>query len=112
MLLPSSLTAGVPGVSHNPAQTAAARHAQFGGASAFHAGGLATPTANAAIAPVLREDLAAAIATVLTEAGHENRAYELTAPTAITIADLARLASEVAGEILHRLMTKTRRARG
>ncbi|QMV42460.1 NAD(P)H-binding protein [Cohnella cholangitidis] len=50
-----------------------------------------------------REDLAAAAATVLTEDGHENRMYELTASRAWNLGDLARALSEASGRrVVHR----------
>jgi NAD(P)H dehydrogenase (quinone) len=68
---------------------------EVGGAIA--AGELAAPVGDATVAPVLRSDLAAAIATVLLEDGHEGKAYDLTGPDAISWNDLAALASERAG---------------
>jgi NAD(P)H dehydrogenase (quinone) len=64
---------------------------------AIAAGELAAPVGDATVAPVLRSDLAAAIATVLLEDGHEGKAYDLTGPDAVSWSDLARLASECAG---------------
>lgn len=50
-----------------------------------------------------REDLALAAASVLTEEGHMNRTYELTAPRAWKLEDLARALTEVSGRnVLHR----------
>lgn len=46
---------------------------------------------------VTREDCAAAAAAVLTTPGHENRIYEITGPERVRTADLAVIASEVAG---------------
>jgi NAD(P)H dehydrogenase (quinone) len=70
---------------------------------AIAAGELAAPAGDATVAPVLRKDLAAAIATVLLEDGHEGKAYDLTGPDAISWSDLAALASERAGkEIAYR----------
>ena len=65
---------------------------------AIAAGELAAPVGDATVAPVLRTDLAAAIATVLLEGGHEGKTYDLAGPDAISWADLARLASERAGQ--------------
>jgi NAD(P)H dehydrogenase (quinone) len=65
---------------------------------AIAAGELAAPVGDATLAPVLRQDLAAATATVLIEDGHEGKTYDLAGPDAITFADLAGLASERAGK--------------
>ncbi|MCQ3976991.1 MAG: SDR family NAD(P)-dependent oxidoreductase [Anaerolineae bacterium] len=63
---------------------------------AITAGELAAPAGTAAIAPVLRRDLAAATAVVLMGEGHEGRIYELTGPDTLDWHDLAALASEKA----------------
>jgi NAD(P)H dehydrogenase (quinone) len=47
---------------------------------------------------VTRDDCAAAAAAVLAGDGHENQAYDITGPEALTGYDLARLASEVSGK--------------
>jgi NAD(P)H dehydrogenase (quinone) len=65
---------------------------------AIAAGELAAPVGDASLAPVLRQDLAAATATVLLEDGHEGKTYDLAGPDAISFADLAQLASERAGK--------------
>jgi NAD(P)H dehydrogenase (quinone) len=64
---------------------------------AIAAGELAAPVGDATVAPVLRTDLAAAIATVLLEDGHEGKTYDLAGPDAISWSDLAQLASDRAG---------------
>jgi NAD(P)H dehydrogenase (quinone) len=65
---------------------------------AIAAGELAAPVGDATVAPVLRADLAAGIATVLLdEAGHEGKSYDFTGPDAISWSDLAGLASERSG---------------
>jgi NAD(P)H dehydrogenase (quinone) len=46
---------------------------------------------------VTRADCAGAAAVVLSEDGHENRAYDITGPEALSGADLAALASELSG---------------
>lgn len=66
-------------------------------AGAIAAGELAAPVGDARVAPVLRTDLAAAIAAVLTEDGHEGRTYDLTGPDAVSWTELAELASQRAG---------------
>jgi NAD(P)H dehydrogenase (quinone) len=66
---------------------------------AIAAGELAAPVDGARVAPVLRADLAAAIATVLLDAsGHEGKTYNLTAPDNASWHDLAQLASQRAGK--------------
>jgi len=50
-----------------------------------------------ATAFVTREDCAAAAASVLTSAGHENKIYNITGPTAVLRSDIARIASAIAG---------------
>jgi NAD(P)H dehydrogenase (quinone) len=67
-------------------------------AGAIAAGELAAPVNGARIAPVLRSDLAPAIAAVLTEAGHEGKVYDLTGQDAVSWTQLAELASERAGK--------------
>jgi NAD(P)H dehydrogenase (quinone) len=51
-----------------------------------------------AISYVTRDDCAAAAAAVLAGDGHENAAYDITGPEALTGYDLAKLASEVSGK--------------
>jgi NAD(P)H dehydrogenase (quinone) len=63
-------------------------------AGAIAAGELAAPAGDARVAPVLRSDLAPAIAAVLTEDGHEGKTYDLTGHDAVSFAQLADLASE------------------
>ncbi len=67
-------------------------------AGAVAAGELAAPVNGARIAPVLREDIAPAIAAVLTEDGHEGKTYDLTGQDAVSWAQLAELASARAGK--------------
>jgi NAD(P)H dehydrogenase (quinone) len=64
---------------------------------AIAAGELAAPAGEARVAPVLRQDLAAAAATVLLEHGHDGKVYELTGPDTIGWRELAQIASERAG---------------
>ncbi|HEX8205436.1 MAG TPA: NmrA family NAD(P)-binding protein, partial [Solirubrobacteraceae bacterium] len=66
-------------------------------AGAIAAGELAAPVNGAQVSPVLRSDLAAAIATVLLEDGHEGKTYALTGPDAVGWEQLAELASQQAG---------------
>jgi NAD(P)H dehydrogenase (quinone) len=44
-----------------------------------------------------RPELAEAIAAVLTEGGHDGNVYDVTTPESVSMADLARIASEVTG---------------
>jgi NAD(P)H dehydrogenase (quinone) len=74
-------------------------------AGAIAAGELAAPVNGARMAPVLRSDLAAAIAAVLVEDGHEGRTYDLTGHDAVGFDQLAELASQRAGKpIAYRLI--------
>jgi NAD(P)H dehydrogenase (quinone) len=66
--------------------------------TAVRVGELAAPAASAAVAPVLRRDLAVATAVVLIGGGHEQRIYELTAPDTVNWEQLAKLASAEAGK--------------
>jgi uncharacterized protein YbjT (DUF2867 family) len=45
-----------------------------------------------------RPELATAIATVLTEPGHEARIYDITTPESVTMGELAQIAAEVTGD--------------
>jgi NAD(P)H dehydrogenase (quinone) len=67
-------------------------------AGAVASGELAAPVNGARIAPVLRQDIAPAIAAVLTEDGHEREVYDLTGQDAVSWAQLAELASQRAGK--------------
>jgi len=67
-------------------------------AGAVGAGELAAPVNGARIAPVLRSDIAPAIAAVLTQDGHEGKTYDLTGQDAVSWAQLAELASTRAGK--------------
>ena len=67
-------------------------------AGAVAAGELAAPVNGARVAPVLRSDIAPAIAAVLTEDGHEGKVYDLTGQDAVSWAQLAELASARAGK--------------
>ncbi|MET0789871.1 MAG: SDR family oxidoreductase [Cellulomonas sp.] len=60
-------------------------------------GQLFTNTGDGAAAYVTRPDAAAAAAGVLTGEGHEGQAYDVTGPSAVTSADLAALATKLAG---------------
>jgi NAD(P)H dehydrogenase (quinone) len=61
-------------------------------------GRFVTHTPEARVAYVTREDCAAAAAAVLTTAGHENKAYNITGPDAVGPRELVTLASELSGK--------------
>jgi len=67
-------------------------------AGAIAAGELAAPVNGARVAPVLREDLAAATAAVLVEDGHEGKVCDLAGDDAVGFDQLAELASQRAGK--------------
>lgn len=60
------------------------------------AGEATVPAEEEGAALITRNDLAAAAAVALVEDGHENETYELTGSETIGVADVARIASEVA----------------
>ncbi|MDY7102329.1 MAG: SDR family oxidoreductase [Actinomycetota bacterium] len=64
---------------------------------AAESGSFVTNTGDGATAYVTRADCAAAAVAVLTGSGHENKAYEISGPEALTATDVAALASEIAG---------------
>jgi NAD(P)H dehydrogenase (quinone) len=68
-----------------------------GGAQAIATGRLVHNNGDGRIAYVSREDCAAAAAAVLTTEGHENKAYDITGPEALSQDDVAALLSEVSG---------------
>jgi NAD(P)H dehydrogenase (quinone) len=64
----------------------------------FDADGVARePGDGARMSFSFRPEIAKAIAVVLTEQGHDGRVYDITTPEAVSMADLARIASEVTG---------------
>ena len=65
------------------------------GAQAIASGRLVHNSGDGRIAYVSREDCAAAAAAVLTTDGHENKAYDITGPEALSQDDVAALLSEV-----------------
>ena len=60
-------------------------------------GQLFTNTGDGGAAYVTRDDVAAVAVGVLTGEGHEGQAYDVTGPAAVTAADLAALATKLAG---------------
>ena len=67
------------------------------GAQAIATGQLVHNSGDGRIAYVSREDCAAAAAAVLTTEGHEDKAYDITGPQALSQGDVAALLSEVSG---------------
>jgi NAD(P)H dehydrogenase (quinone) len=55
------------------------------------------PADDGRVAAVLRDDIARAAAVVLTESGHDGRAYDLTGPEAFTLAEAAAEMSRASG---------------
>jgi NAD(P)H dehydrogenase (quinone) len=66
-------------------------------AQAIASGQLVTSVGDGRIARVSREDCAAAAAAVLATDGHEDKAYDITGPEALSAQDLAALAGELGG---------------
>jgi NAD(P)H dehydrogenase (quinone) len=66
-------------------------------AQAISSGQLVTSAGEGRTAYVSRDDCARAAAAVLTQGGHEGRAYDITGPEAISPQDLASLATELGG---------------
>lgn len=54
-------------------------------------GAIRGPAGEGRLAAILRDDVAAAVAAILTSPGHEGRAYELTGPAAFSLAEAAEL---------------------
>ena len=59
--------------------------------------GLRVPSGDGKAAPASREDLAEALAVVLTEEGHDNKTYSLTGDPAVSFADIAQILSGIRG---------------
>jgi NAD(P)H dehydrogenase (quinone) len=60
-------------------------------------GKLVTNAGEGRIAPISRQDCAAAAVAVLTSDGHEGKIYDVTGPEALSQSDIAALVSEVSG---------------
>ena len=56
------------------------------------------PAGGGRLAAILRDDVAAAVAAILTSEGHAGRAYELTGPAAFSLAEAAELMTRFRGE--------------
>jgi NAD(P)H dehydrogenase (quinone) len=56
------------------------------------------PSGDGRVAAILRDDIAASIAALLTGDGHDGRTYDLTGPEAFTFAEAAELMSRVSGK--------------
>jgi len=69
-------------------------------AKAIASGRLITNAGSGRTAYVSRDDCAAAAAAVLATDGHENKAYDITGPEAISAAELAALAAEISGKTI------------
>ena len=54
-------------------------------------------TGEGQVAPIAKDDAAAAAAVVLTTDGHRGRTYDITGPELVTVGDLAAIASELTG---------------
>jgi len=67
------------------------------GARAIADGEIVSNAGDGRWAPVTRKDCAAAAAAVLATPGHENKHYNITGPDLISLADFARLLTEVTG---------------
>ena len=51
------------------------------------------PAGDGRLSAILRDDVAAAVAVVLTSAGHDGRSYDLTGPAAFSLSEAAELMS-------------------
>ena len=60
-------------------------------------GAIRGPAGDGRVAAVLREDVAAAVAVLLAEDGHDGRTYELTGPSAFSMAEAAAALSRATG---------------
>lgn len=58
------------------------------------------PAGDGRVAAILRDDVAAAAAAVLTSDGHDEMTYDLTGPEAFSLDDAARLMSEISGRAI------------
>ncbi|HMJ34271.1 MAG TPA: NAD(P)H-binding protein [Baekduia sp.] len=67
------------------------------GVMAVRYGKLVTNAGQGRIAPISRQDCAAAAVAVLLSDGHEGRIYDVTGPEALSQSDIAALVSEVSG---------------
>ena len=56
------------------------------------------PAGDGRVAAVLRSDISASVAAILTGDGHEGRTYDLTGPAAFTLAEAAELMSRLSGK--------------
>jgi NAD(P)H dehydrogenase (quinone) len=79
------------------------------GAIAVTYGKLVTNAGDGRIAPISRNDCAAAAAAVLTSDGHEGQTYEITGPEALSQEDIARLLTEVSGHPVEVIESRDRK---
>jgi NAD(P)H dehydrogenase (quinone) len=76
--------------------------------AAVERGELVTSTGNGKLNTATRNDFALAAATVLTEEGHENKTYELTASQPWSFDELAQLLSQASGKrVIHRSISES-----
>jgi NAD(P)H dehydrogenase (quinone) len=69
----------------------------FIGAQTLASGQLYAATGTGKVSYALREEIAQALATVLTESGHENQTYDIAPGPAYSMQDIAATLSEVTG---------------
>jgi NAD(P)H dehydrogenase (quinone) len=79
------------------------------GAVAVSYGRLVTNAGDGRFAPISRSDCAAAAVAVLAGDGHEGKTYEITGGEALTQADIARLLTELSGQVVRVVPTGDRR---
>jgi NAD(P)H dehydrogenase (quinone) len=58
------------------------------------------PAGDGRVAAILRDDVAAALAAVLTSSGHDGRTYDLTGPAAFSLSDAASAMSRLTGRAI------------
>ena len=79
------------------------------GAVAVSYGRLVTNAGDGRFAPISRSDCAAAAVAVLTGDGHEGKTYEITGREALAQADIAKLLTELSGQVVRVVPTGDRR---
>jgi NAD(P)H dehydrogenase (quinone) len=60
--------------------------------------GIRVPAGSGKIRPITRDNIAEAQAVVLTEGGHENKIYSLAGEPAVSLADIAKILSDIRGK--------------
>lgn len=66
----------------------------------FRKNGIIFPAGNGTIPLATSEDIAEAIANIITEKGHENKEYTLTGDTCYSLHEIAEIVSELSGETI------------